>query len=201
MSVPPCGCRRRCETLLWVRTLLFVKISAPRVQGGGGRSKTNSAPGHDGGVNEESDAEGVQDSDEDEEDELDEQDEEDVDQKDVEEPDNQDEVGGDGPPLSAPLVPVPVPVLVWDSDLKGGRAFSCPGGVSWGRISIILNKAIGRPKSFSVYCTRHGCQFARPLDRRPSRDEMLDWFVRGQSLPKERDVWVKERHRGMWPEP
>ncbi len=174
-------------------------------------SKTNSAPGHDGGINEKSDEEGAEEYDEEDEEELDEQEKDNLDEQDVEEPDKEDEaVGGDGPPLPPPPGPVlvgpplptpPVPVLVWDSDFSGGRAFSCTGGVSLGRISIILNKAIGRPKSFSVYCTRHGCQFAKPLDRMPSRDEMLDWFVRGQSLPKERDVWVKERHRGMWPEP
>ncbi len=125
-----------------------------------------------------------------------------MDQQDVEEPDNEDEaVGGDGPPLPAPPVPVPVPVLVWESDFSGGQAYSCPGGEPWGRISIMLNKTTGQPTNFSVYCRRHGCQFARPINRMPSREAMLGWFVDGQDLPKIKQDGVRDSHKIMWPEP
>ena len=87
---------------------------------GKAEGKTNSAPGHDGGINEESDKEGVEESDKEDE-ELDEQDEDNLDEQDVEEPDKEDDaVGDDGSPLPPPLVPV----LAWDRDFVGEQAYS-----------------------------------------------------------------------------
>ena len=171
-------------------------------------SKTNSAPGHDGGINEKSDEEGAEEYDEEDEEELDEQDKDNLDKQNVEEPDKDAKaVGGDGPsmpppPLPPPRIvrpPPPDPVCVWDEESVCGQAYSCTGGQAWGTISIMIDQQNGRRIGVSVFCRRHGCQFAKLMNPMPSREAMLGWFVAGQAIPAVRNRGASDVHKQLWP--
>ena len=72
-------------------------------------------------------------------------------------------------------------------------------GVPWGRISVIRE---GTPReAVAIYCRRHGCQLMKLCSRCPSHPDILDWFVRGQAVPKGRSPALQGHHKRMWPDP
>lgn len=99
---------------------------------------------------------------------------------------------------AAPQVVVPpaVPQVRFDSDT--GRVFSSDGDYL-GRVSVAQPGE--KNECLRVYCSRHGCNFRKRVTGNiPDTDEILQWFIAGQALPRDRAVGVQRRHKDLWPD-
>lgn len=68
-----------------------------------------------------------------------------------------------------------------------------------GRITLLR---VGEPQeAFSVYCSLHGCQIMRRINRIPSSDKLLAWFHQGLHLPRGRDLGLQAKHKNTFPGP
>lgn len=68
-----------------------------------------------------------------------------------------------------------------------------------GRITLLR---VGEPQeAFSVYCSLHGCQIMRRINRMPSKDKLLAWFLQGLHLPRGRDLGLQAKHKNTFPGP
>lgn len=99
--------------------------------------------------------------------------------------------GAEGPP---PLPPAPPLGPTYDPAI--GRAHG-PGGQYWGRVTVIRPGQIS--EAISVYCGRHGCSVVKRVTASPGQDEILAWFVAGQSVPAGRTSTLQSHHKQLWP--
>ena len=104
----------------------------------------------------------------------------------------------DEPPLAAPLEPPPdAPAPRPRIDFSTGRALG-PDGEYWGRATLVRQGQ--KSESLCIYCSRHGCNICKRVAAGvPGTEEILDWFVAGQAMPKGRLPGLVTRHKSLWP--
>ena len=80
-----------------------------------------------------------------------------------------------------------------------GKVYSAvPPHEYLGRVSKIH---VGTPKeTFSIYCSRHGCNFMRGIVRRPSDAAIRQWFRDGEALDRVKSAENIGKHRAKWPD-